>query len=428
MFAFTLLLLAAPLPASTPSPSITQGPAWAQPPLSYGESEPTDVVAQLNAFLAEGTSKALPSDQPATIEAVLEALSIPASSQVAVFSGTSMQARRITPARPRTLYFNDDVYVGFVPGGGLIEVIAIDPNEGMNFYSLDRRAKTPRFQRETDRCLQCHAPSRNGGLPALLLRSVHPHPTGEPNFGGGSSYVDPTTPFEKRWGGWYVTGDAGDMRHIGNRTLQGEAERLVPASTPHKSLGELCRTTPYPAATSDIVALLVLEHQVHVHNAIAWGAYEARRAIDYQRVLNKALGEPAEAPVQSSESRLNAATERIVDALIGLGEVPLPDSVGERSRFAREFQARGVRDDAGRSLRDLNLKTRVFQYPMSFLVDSEAMRNLPEPLSIRVWARLAELFGAALGPADATRYGSLLDAEARTAVREILRATVPGKL
>lgn len=403
-----------------------QQPEWALPPIEYGTRPSSDRVARLVEELERGERTLGAEGQAPTLREILEALGVAPESQTAVFSRTSMQAKRITPRRPRAVYFSDEVYVGFVPGGDLIEVSAIDAREGLVFYSLDRGAASPRFERETHRCLQCHAPPRSGNLPAHLVRSVHPEPSGEPRFRAGSVFVDPTTPYEQRWGGWYVTGDAGELRHLGNQVLAAGEEQLAPRRGARTTLGELCDASPYPAETSDVVALLVLEHQTHAHNALVWAGYEARRALDYQRMLNEALGEPEGTPVRSTESRLDAAARRVVEALLMVGEPPLPGRIGEGSAFAASFQARGRRDDHGRSLRDLDLEERLFRYPLSYTIDSVAFAGLPETLRRRIWTRLhriltgtaADLEAVGLTPGQATAIVEILGATRRDALPE----------
>ncbi|MEM8710460.1 MAG: hypothetical protein AAGG01_05875 [Planctomycetota bacterium] len=401
-----------------------QGPLWAEAPLLYGEAQSQDAIARLDASLAAGEVSLRPDGEPFAIERLLDALEVPHVSQTAVFSSASLQAKRITEERPRAVYFNDDVYIGFVPGGRFVEAIATDAHEGPVFYSLDRRDPQPRFKRETHRCLQCHAPSHTGGLPAHLMRSLTPGPSGAPDFGAGSNHVDPSTPFEKRWGGWYITGAVGDLEHLGNQKLAPGEEELRPSNERHRSLAGLCDTSPYPVATSDVVAVLVLEHQLHVQNEIVLAAYDARRALEYQRALNEALGDPPAHPVASSQSRLDRAAQRVVEALIGVAEMPLPGPVGTRSVFARSFQERGRRDGDGRSLRDLDLETRVFRYPLSYCVESTAMRTMPSELAERVWARLGELLGETLSPADESAYGAWLPNGRRQEAAAILRATL----
>ena len=411
---------------TTPLLALALGPAqqWALPPIEYGSRPATDRVAELSVAIESGdfawTERIDESStEPLSIASILIALDVPATSQTTVFSRTSMQARKITPRRPRALYFSDDVYVGYVPDGDLIEITALDKREGLVFYTIDRTAAVPAPKRETNRCLQCHAPSRSGEMPAHVLRSLHPMRNGEPRFASGSIFVDETTPYELRWGGWYVTGEVGDMKHRGNLMLKGAETEIRPSNAAHATLEELCDVSLYPVATSDIVALLVLEHQAHAHNVIVGAGYEARRALDYQRVLNEALGEPEDTLVDSTESRLDRAARSVVDALLHVGEPELPSPVGGDSPFRATFEARGRRDEKGRSLRDLDLRTRLFKYPLSYTIDSEPFRNLPAPLLDRIWRRLGDVLHETSDDPDAPK----LSVEDRSAVLEILNGT-----
>ncbi len=377
-----VLLLVAPL----------QSPEWSLPPIEYGKAAPTDAVTKLVQGIESG-DVVIPHDGAAfSLEGLLDALGVPTSSQVTVFSRTSMQAKAITPQRPRALYFSDDVYVGYVPDGNLLEITTVDEREGLVFYSLDRRAPTaesqPQFRRETHRCLQCHATTRSAGMPAHVLRSVHADRRGEPEFGLGSVFMDPSTPYEKRWGGWFVTGNVGAMAHIGNQFSAGSRSAIEPSEKPHGNLDDLCQSEHYPTNTSDVVALLVLEHQTHAQNAIVQASFEARKALDYQRVLNEMLGEPLDTPVHSTDSRLDRAAEKVIAALMHSEEVPLPGPIGQDSPFVAAFMGSARRDSRGRSLRDMDLESRLFRYPLSYTVDSPAFRGLPEPLAKRVWAGL----------------------------------------
>lgn len=403
----TLLLALAP----------AQEPAWARPPLEYGTRPATDRVARLDADLASGARRLGADGERPTLLDVLAALEVPASSQLAVFTRSSFQAKRISPRRPRAIYFSDDVYVGFVPGGDVLELTAVDPAEGLVFYTLDRTADAPRFKRETHRCLQCHAPSRQGGLPSHLVRSLHPERSGQPRLRAGSTHVDHATPIAERWGGWYVTGDAGEMEHLGNQMLEADQERLVAATGAHADLAEVCDSASYAATTSDVVALMVMEHQTHAQNAIVLAGYEARVALDYQRALNEALGDPPGTPVASTGTRLDGAARDVVDALLFTDEPALPGPIGAGSPFTAEFEARGVRDERGRSLRDLDLRTRLFRYPVSYTIDSPAFAGLPAPLRERIWQRLDEVLD------EEAPDGPALDPVRRGAAREILRAT-----
>jgi len=135
-----------------------------------------------------------------------------------VFSRTSLQRHRISPDNPRAIYFSDDMYVGWVPGG-LIEITSVDPQLGPIFYVVRprvlRASSATAFKRDSD-CLRCHGGHFVRGIPGGMVRSVFPDNTGEPIFRLGSTLVDYRTSFAERWGGWYVTGRHGRSLHRGN--------------------------------------------------------------------------------------------------------------------------------------------------------------------------------------------------------------------
>ena len=363
----------------------TQDAPWARAPLEYGERVSYDRVAALAKKMEAGEVTLARDEHLGLLPALLEALEVPVESQVAVFARTSFQAKRISPERPRAIYFSDDVYVGYVPGSPIYELTAMDPELGPVFYSL---RESTGLKRETHACLQCHAPSHNDELPAHLVRSVHPDAEGSPILRAGTRFVDHATPYEERWGGWYVTGAPEDMPHMGNRTLAEGEERLAPEPSVVRDMAELCKTDPYPTTTSDLVALLVLEHQAHVQNVLAAAGYESRRALYDRAALNEALGNEPGARLRSTETRLAAAARRVVEALLMVGEPDLPGAVAERSAFAQSFEARGVLDDDGRSLRELDLDERLFRYPLSYLIHSPSFDGLPAELRERVWLEL----------------------------------------
>src|SRR5207244_7747562 len=110
---------------------------------------------------------------------------------------------------------------------------------------------------------------------------------------------------------------------------------------------------------SDIVALMVLGHQTHVHNMITSGVYELRDAEE------KGLSGKMNDIVKD-------AGERIVRAMLFAGETPLTEPVLGTSSFAAEFKSQGPRDKCGRSLRVLDLQRWVLRYPLSYLVSSKS--------------------------------------------------------
>src|SRR5262249_24032554 len=151
------------------------------------------------------------------LKAVLKALGVSEASQTLVFSKTSFQHARIGPRAPRALYFGDDVYVGYVRGGDVLEFSTVDPNLEATFYLLDQqKTEKPEFVGQTHACRQCHASGKTQEAPGHLVRSVFPSRTGLPVFNAGSFVTDPSSPFSESWGGWYVTGTHGGQRHMGN--------------------------------------------------------------------------------------------------------------------------------------------------------------------------------------------------------------------
>ncbi|MEO6809772.1 MAG: hypothetical protein ABI353_11730, partial [Isosphaeraceae bacterium] len=186
----------------------------------------------------------------------------------------------------------------------------------------------------------------------------------------------------------------------------------------------LIKTDPYLVPDSDIVALMVLGQQSQMHNALTQAGYQTRQALHYQAGLNKALGEPAEYRSESTRRRITNAAELLVRALLFVDEAPLTDPIAGTSGFSRDFTARGPRDSKGRSLRDFDLKTRLFAYPCSYLIYSESFDTLPKPVLDQVAQRLRTVLTADdPGPEFAH-----LSAADRTAILEILHETKPSLL
>lgn len=342
--------------------------------------------------------------------AVLRELNVPASSQGLVFSKTSLQARRISPATPRAIYFNDDVYVGWVQNGEVMELSAADAELGGVFFSLrQEKSDKPRFERG-DQCLQCHVSAMTTGVPGHLVRSVYTDPEGYPVTTTNSFVTDHRSPFSERWGGWYVSGTYGGMRHMGNvlsRDLKRPEAIDREAGANLTDLGKFFSLKPYLTPHSDVVALMVLEHQTKVHNVIVRAGYEARAALQLDAEMKKLLGEATPALSEDTRKRIDRAAGILSRYLLLAGEAPLASPVRGTSAFTSEFAARGPKDPKGRSLRDFDLVTRLFKYPLSYLVYSDAFAALPRELRAATWKHI-----------DAA-----LAAGGRQDIREILDAT-----
>lgn len=394
------------------------------PPINYAKAEPANPVSALRKDLSTG-KKQLAEGDFGYLESLLAALDIPKSSQVLVFSKTSFQRHRIGPKTPRALYFNDEVTIGFCQRGDVLELATADPALGTVFYTLDQNPEgKPRFIRQTDNCLTCHGSGFTRGYPGHLMRSVFTDPEGQPVLNLGTARVDHTTPIADRWGGWYVTGTGGAKTHRGNQTVPVRSED-PPGDNPNVNVTDLkpfFTAGAYLTPHSDVVALLVIEHQLETRNRITRAGFETRIALYQQAEVDKALGKVGEPPSDSTRRRIANACEPLVKHLLFCEEAPLAGPVKGTSGFAEEFAAREPKDTKGRSLREFDLTTRMFKYPCSYLVYTKAFDGLPAEAKEYVYRRLWEV----LSGNDTGKEFAHLSAADRSAVRDILRETKPG--
>lgn len=376
------------------------------PAIEYSTRATDDPVARLNRRLGEGRARLDTRSPRDLLRSLLDALDVPVESQIVVFSKSSMQARLIAPSNPRTLFFNDSVVVGWVRGG-VIEIAAHDPVQGIVFYVLDPGPGTP--VRRQDRCLTCHVAVDSLDVPGLLLRSVAAAPDGTllPHIANFTS--DQRNPFEERWAGWYVTGRPSAIRHLGNAPIANRDTRdPVPQALTLPALDDRFATAEYLSRYSDIAALMVFEHQVRMVNLITRIGWEARVW--------------SARPRPDGAATLAGLANELVDYLLFVDEAPLAAPVRGTSGFAEKFAARGPRDRSGRSLRDLDLTTRLMRYRCSYMIYSEAFDALPPDASDAVYRRLWRILS---GAERGERYAGLGAAE-RRAIVEILRETKPG--
>lgn len=396
---------------------------YEKPPIDYLNAPVHDPVAVLAEKVNSGDVQLEYDDQVGYLKSVLRALEIPESSQSLVFSKTSLQLHRISPRRPRALYFNDDVYVGYCQRGEVLEFASTDPKQGAIFYTLSQNAKSPpKFVRDQGGCLACHSSTRTQNVPGYLIRSVFADAAGRPKLGSGTFTTDQTSDFQDRWGGWYVTGTHGEMRHMGNTICIDDEhtfDRNVGAN--ETDLNDYFRTDSYLTPHSDIVALMVLEHQTQMHNAIIAANFETREAIHQSYQMNELLERPTDHISDSAKRRITSSAERILQYLLFCDEFELTDRVTGPTTFAKDFTSRGIQDARGRSLRDFDLQTRLFRYPCSFLIHSAAFAALPDEVRDEVLTRLAGILqGNDLSPQYAH-----LSADMRGEILEILRETLP---
>jgi hypothetical protein len=408
-----------------------------RPPIEYSRATPDNVVSQLQSRLARGEVRLKFDEEFGYLPSLLESLQIPIESQMLVFSKTSMQRGRISPHTPRAIYFSDEAYVGFCRAGGVLEVSAADPQLGAVFYTLEQKqADAPALVRQTQDCLLCHSSSQAGGVPSHLVRSVFVDASGLPLLSEGSFRVDHGTPLENRWGGWYVTGRHGGQSHLGNLIVRDlPLARPVENAAGHNvdALDERFPTAKYPTSHSDIVALMVLEHQTLVHNLITQANFATRQALHYEAEFNTSFKEPTTNRLESTTRRIASAGDRLVKGLLFASETQLTAPISGTSGFAEKFVAAGPRDSNGRALRDFDLTTRMFKYPCSYLVYSAAFDGLPVEVKSHVAARLREVLGepaAGAAPRDQQfeKEFTHLSVGDRRAILEILRETKPGFL
>jgi hypothetical protein len=349
------------------------------------------------------------------LASLLERLDLNVDSQVLVFSKTSFQQALISPRAPRAIFFNDTVAVGSVQGGEVLEVLSLDADQGVVFYTLAaRQSDTPRFQRRGTECAFCHLPG-NHGAAGLVVASVIPNSEGLPFFGGSFfGTTDHRTPFEERWGGWYVTGTHGSQPHMGNAVAP-DPDRPVDldqsANGNVTALAGRFDAANYLTATSDIVALMTLEHQTGVTNRILGLSRQYERA--------------ERSWVNDSVARsLDQAIDDLVGYMLFVDEAPLREPVAGVSTFTKTFPRRGPRDDRGRSLRDFDLRTRLFRYPLSYMIYSEVFDHMPARVQERVYQRLYDVL---TGHDTRDRFASLTPDDRRETLEILLetKAALP---
>ena len=395
-----------------------------RPPISYSKATPNNPLERLQARIDAGKLQLTFHEERGYLPAVLNALQVPQSSQVLVFSKTSLQRQRISPWSPRALYFSDDLYVGFCRVGQVLEISAVDPGLGTVFYTLDQQeAARPRFMRQTDACLTCHGSSQTKNVPGHLLRSVYPDRSGEAILSLGTVRVDQTTAFDRRWGGWYVSGTHGKQTHLGNHIVQSRNDREAISHNPEgqniTDLKQFFDTAPYLTPHSDIVALLVLEHQTEMHNLIARAGIQIRLAYHDQALLNKELGRAPDYQSETMERRLKSVGEPLVRYLLFSDEVKLTDKIRGTSTFAADFVKKGPRDANGRHCAS-SIWSSVFSNTRAAI--SSTRNHLPSCRRPSRIMCIGALYGILTGRDRGGGFDHLSPGD-RRAILEILRAT-----
>ena len=375
------------------------------PAIQYAGRPTTDRVAKLNQALVRGERSLARESRTGYLASALQALGVPPESQLLVFSKTGVQRAYVSPRNPRALYFDDSVVVGYVPGAPVIEVAAHDPQQGTVFYTLDQSAARPVFNRQTT-CLTCHVSASTLDVPGLIARSHAVDDEGNMMMFLDNNDVDHRTPHADRWGGWFVTSEAGEApysqrAHEGNITLSGRG------NTSNQVFVDWVNSEPetrgYLSASSDVVALLAFDHQAHAMNLITRLNWESR-------IVSSSGGR---------DEAIDRLANELAEYLLFVGEARLPVALVPRPGFAERLRSGTPKDARGRSLAQLDLVNGLLRYPCSYLIYSEAFDGLPPAAKTAVYHRMIDLLTT-----DDPRRGRLTAAN-RLAILDILNATKP---
>jgi hypothetical protein len=379
-----------------------------EPPHNYHTAPLKDRFTKLKADLESGRIPLDRGSEKAFVISLLKALDIPASSQMLVFSTTSLQLRFITPRNPRAIFFNDGLYLGYIPGAK-IEILSMDPELGAIFYIFDIPRESQRLAPErSERCVNCHTREDTGFVPGLVIKSVIPGPTGGSLKTFRKERTGHDIPFSERFGGWYVTGDRGIASEWGNIIGRYEGDNITKSVV---KPGQLFDFSKYPVATSDILPQLVHEHQAGAANRILQASYRARTAF----YLDKDKLTPAHYAELDEQARI------VTRYMLFADEVPLPTGGVEGDlAFKTDFVKAG-RAVQGASLREFDLRTRLFKYRCSYMIYSPEFAGLPSRMKQQIYIRLRE----ALSVEKPVKDYAYLPAAEKQAIRTILKGTLP---
>jgi hypothetical protein len=348
------------------------------PAIDYRGGALADVVTVLQRDITAGAKTIAFDGQQGYLRSMLAALNVPVESQILLFSKTGLQHPFTGPETPRALYFNDRVVVGYIPGAPVLEIASHDPRQGVIFQSLKQDAAAAQFARP-DRCLGCHLSSNSMSVPGILVRSMSTAPDGRPMPQDGSFVIDHRSRLDQRWAGWFVTGAAPSVTHLG------------------KPIDPRVDLSAYPQPTSDVAALLTFDHQGHAINLLTRLGWETRFA-------------EAEGRVDFTTGDLGDILRETVDYFLFVDETALASPLQGASAFARSFSRSGPRDRKGRSLRELDLQTRLLKHRLSYMIYSPAFDALAPATRAAFFARAR----------------TVLQARGDAAVMEILDDTKPG--
>ena len=367
------------------------------PAIKYLTADTDTVVDRLNKKLQDGSAKLVFDEKSGYLKSVLDLLNVPVESQVMVYTQTSLQAQHIKMDNPRAIYFNDAVAIAYIRGAGFVEIVAQDPKMGSVFYLVHQvPVAQANFGRESSQCLRCHLSWDTLGVPGMSVLTTFPRKSVDDYANGG--FVDHYKPIAERWGGWYVTGKQVPARHMGNFPLIISKPMATPPPARDSLTGQF-HLDGYLTPYSDVVALMVLEHQAHFANLVTRVNYETR------------LGE---------ESRIAEAVDALAEYMLFVDEAKIPSPIVGSSGFTEKFSSLGPKDSQGRSLHQLDLKTRLLKFPLSYMIYSPAFKGMADAPKQLVMRHINRVLS---GEISGEKY-AYLTPEIRAAIREILRDTL----
>jgi len=401
------------------------------PVIGYSMPATQNRVWRLQQRLESGQLKLAWEPKFGYLRALLKALEIDPDSQVLVYSRTSLQFEHITARTPRAVYFNDDTYIGYVQDTPLIEVASIDSQKGPVYFAFDnvQAGTATHLQREGNRCLTCHDTfsMTGGGVPRMMVLSAPVDDPADTRTYSSADETDDRTPLEQRWGGWYVTGRTGTQTHFGNLPLREEqaGERLRALRNKRMDLATLkayVDTSRWLTDCSDVVALMVLEHQTSVQNLITRTNFKVRTVMSREGEAAVTAPRTWEEVNSADRARLQKMMEPLVRALFFQNAAPLRHRIEGSNGFAARFARLGPQDSRGRSLRELDLDTRLMRHPLSYEIYSPQFDALPQYVLEYIYARIVEV----LQGRDTTGISAGMSAEERQIITGMLIDTKPA--
>ena len=292
----------------------------------------------------------------------------------------------------------------------MLEIAAHDPEQGVVFYTLEQQAAAPMLTRQRS-CLTCHVSATTLEVPGMIARSNTVDENGNIVPQTSSQNVNHQTPHPDRWGGWFVTSEDAappyaQMAHRGNITFSGRGNTSNQVFVDW--LGASPEAHGYLSGSSDIVALLTFDHQMHAINLLTRLNWEARVAAS--------RGDAA-----AADSSVRRLASELADYLLFADEAPPLAPLTPPAGFAASLEARTPKDRRGRSFGQLDMVTRMLRYPCSYMVYSEAFERLPSAVKDAVYERMLDVLSG--HEAQAAHVHATV--EDRRAILEILRDTKP---